>query len=189
MEKFNKLLAKLKPYNGPSEYVTDKYNPEDMYQEVSDASKQLSPEDIAKLHNAESTMGQNQSNPLSSAAGNFHIIDSTREEALKRLKEQGIDDLLVNPDRKDALLLKNLIQNSENKLENARTGPKEPNIENIYMMHQKGTTGALKALNDPNSAEYKASMKKVLANLNKRQPERKKQEVSAKNLLDLLGED
>lgn len=189
MENFKRLLAKLQPNKGPSEYVTDKYSPEDMYQEVSDATEQLTPEDVAKIHNAESTMGQNQQNPLSSAKGNFHFIDSTRNQTLQDLKDQGIDELPVNPLRKDALLMKSLINRDENSLINSSTGPKDPDLKNLYLMHKYGTTGALRALNDPESEDSRAKFKSVMANLEKSQPKKKKQALGAKDLLDLLKED
>lgn len=189
MAKFNKILQKLQPYTGPSEYVTDKYSPEDMYKEVSEDSLQLSPEDVAKIHNAESTMGQNQQNDRSSASGNFHLIDSTRNRTINELKQQGIDELPVNPDRRDALLMKALINRNENSLLNSSKGPKEPNLENLYLTHKYGTSGALNALNTPYSDESKAKFKSVKANLEKAQPKKKKTQDGAKDLLDLLKDD
>jgi hypothetical protein len=189
MANFSRTLQKLQPYKGPSEYVTDKYSPEDMYKEVSDASEQLSPEDVAKIHNAESTMGQNQQNEHSSASGNFHMIDSTRNRTLNELKDQGIDELPINPDRRDALLMKALINRNENSLLNSSNGPKEPTLENLYLAHKYGTSGALNALNTPYKEESKAKFKSVKANLEKAQPKKKKTQDGAKDLLDLLKED
>lgn len=186
MANFSKLLAKLQPYKGPEEYVTDKYGPEDMAEEISSASTMLSPEDVAKIHNAESTYGQNTQNKLSSAKGNFQFIDSTRNDMINKLKKQGIDELPANPDRKDALLMKTAVKDMENKLLNSQTGPKDPSLENIYLMHKYGVQGALNALNNPKSEESRAKFKSVMANLNKKHPNGEKQEVSAKDLLDLL---
>ena len=189
MAYFNKLLQKLQPYQGPKDYVMDNYGPDDMNKEVSDASLMLSPEDVAKIHNAESTMGQNQQNNASSASGNYHIIDSTRADALKALKEQGITDLPANPDRKDALLMKTLINSNENKLLSSSTGPKDPSLANLYLTHKYGVQGALNALNDPSSEESRAKLRSVMANLNKPAPKRKNEDIGAKDLLDLLKED
>lgn len=189
MAYFNRTLQKLQPYKGPDEYVTDKYSPEDMNKEVSDASLMLTPEDVAKIHNAESTIGQNQQNEASSAAGNYQVIDSTRAEALKALKEQGIDELPANPNRRDALLMKTLINKNENSLLNSSTGAKDPTLANLYLTHKYGIQGGLNALNDPSSEEAKAKFKSVMANLNKSPPKKQNKTDGAKDLLDLLKDD
>ena len=188
MEKFKQLMSKLQPYKSPDEYVTDKYSPEDMVNEVSEASSQLSPDDVARIYNAESTMGKNLKNSSSSAAGNFHIIDSTRDRTLNELKKQGIDEIPTNPLRKDALLMKTLLNKNENSLLNSQSGPKEPDLKNLYLMHKYGTTGALRALNNPNDEESRAKLKSVMANLNKPMPKKDIEQVGAKDLLDLLKE-
>lgn len=182
-------MAKLQPYQGPKNLIMDNYGPEDMNKEVSDASLMLSPEDVAKMHNAESTIGQNQQNAVTSAAGNYQVINSTRAEVLKALKEQGIDELPANPDRRDALLMKTLINKNENSLLNSSTGAKDPTLANLYLTHKYGIQGGLNALNDPSSEEAKAKFKSVMANLNKSPPKKQNKTDGAKDLLDLLKDD
>lgn len=188
MEKFNKLLKKLQPIPEKSDYVTDPYDYSAMNEDVSQASKQLSPEDIEKIHFIESTGGIGLQNPQSTAKGNYQIIDSTRKLAENLAKEQDYDENEPNPLRKDANLMKALVKKYENVLENSEKGPYEPNLHNIYLMHKYGPQGALNALNNPEdelSMKRLADIKKQLA----KNPEyKKKQELPAKNLMDLLKE-
>jgi hypothetical protein len=186
MPYFQDLLKKLQPVAELPNYVMDNYDEKAMNKEVSGNSEQLSPEDIEKMHYAESTGGKYLKNDKSSASGNYQIIDSTREQAEKLAKQQGIDTNIANPLRKDANLMTALIKNSERVLENSENGPYEPNARNIYLMHKNGVQGGLNALNDPNSPISKARFKEV-DRLLKRMPKKEAEEVQpAKNLLDLL---
>ena len=188
MNDFRKTLAKLQPYLGPKNYVEDQYGQKDIAQEVSDASLALSPEDIHKILNAESSGGQNLQNPESSAKGNFQLIDSTRKEALDELKNQDNVEIPANPDRLDALLMKKQIEKYENALLNSSTGPKDPTLENIDLMHKYGIQGGLTTLNNPNSPVSKARFKDINQRVNKKPLTTINDSKPAKNLLDLLKE-
>jgi hypothetical protein len=186
MSDFKRILAKLQPVPEQKDYVSDNYGQKELAQEVSDKSLMLSPEDVHKILNAESSGGQFLRNPASSAKGNFQILDKTRQEALNELKKQGITDIPANPDRQDALLMGNLVDKSENALLNSKTGPKDPNLENIYLAHHFGVQGALNALNDPKKPINKARFQNVRSLLNKKPLTTIDDGEPAKNLLDLL---
>lgn len=185
---FKRLMQKLQPYKGPSEYVSDPYDQNALAEEVSDSSLQLSPEDVHKILNAESTGGQNLQNPDSSAKGNFQIIDKTRNEAIEELKKQGNTDFPANPLRLDAMLMKHLVGKSENALLNSQNGPKDPNLENMYLAHHFGNQGALDTLNHPEKPSSKYRLRKTGAQLAKKPLTTKDDGQPAKNLLDLLKE-
>jgi hypothetical protein len=189
MVDFNRILQKLQPVKDPDNYVKDNYGQNDIAKEVSDASIDLTPEGVHKILNSESTGGKNLQNPESSAKGNFQLIDSTRNAAINDLKKQGITQFPANPDRLDALLMKNQVDKYENALLNSASGPKEPSLENIDLMHKYGIQGGLDALNNPNTPESKAKFKDIKTRLNK-QPLPIDQTVKpAGNLLDLLKDD
>jgi hypothetical protein len=189
MEKWQKLLAKLQPYKGPDNYVSDPYSQEDLAKEVSDASMQLSPEDIKKILDVESSGGTDLQNPLSSAKGNFQVIDSTRAEALKRLKEQGIGEIPVNPLRQDALLMKNIVNDTENVLLNSQKGPIEPSLENVYLAHHFGKQGALNAINNPNLPLSKERLRRVKYLMSRKPLTTIDVAKPAKNILELNEEE
>jgi len=184
--KFTRLMQKLQPVKGPDNLVADNYGQKELAQEVSDKSLMLSPEDVHKILNAESSGGQNLRNPASSAKGNFQILDKTRQEALNDLKKQGNVEIPANPDRQDALLMGNLIDKSETALLNSKNGPKDPNLENLYLMHHYGIQGGLNALNDPNKPINKARFNAVKALMNKKPLTTIDDGEPAKNLLELL---
>ena len=188
MAKFDKLLKKLQPVQGPSDLVTDPYSHSDMNEEISQHSKQLTPEELEKIHFAESTGGKYLKNlkPGSSASGNYHIIDSTRAEAEKEAQKQDLDLNTPNPLRKDAILMRALVNKYENALKDAKSGPYEPNIANMYLLHKNGVTGGLNALKDPNSEEAGAKFEEVKRLLAKKPKSKEKETQPAKNLLELL---
>lgn len=188
MVDFKKTLAKLQPYTGPKELVTDPYGQNDIANDVADSSLALNPEEIHKILNAESSGGQNLQNPESSAKGNFQFIDSTRKAMLDDLKNKQNVEIPVNPNRQDALLMKNQIDKSENALLNSKTGPKDPTLDNIYLMHKYGIQGGLNALNDPNDELSKARFRTVKALMAKKPLPTQNDTLPAKNLLDLLKE-
>lgn len=183
-----RILEKLKLQENPQNYVEDPYSSEDMVNEIAEKAG-LTPDEIRKVHFIESSEGKMLQNPDSSARGNFQIIDSTRKEIKKQLADRGITDIPVNPLRKDALLTGELFKKYREKLQNRGL---EPNLENMYLMHNRGVTGALDALKDPNSSKNKEVLKKVRALLQKnapsRQPNAISEELPAQNLMDLLGE-
>ncbi len=189
---FLKTLKKLQPYKGPEEYVSDPYSPEDMVNDVANSSEKLSPDDINRIFDAESTKGSQLVNKKgSSAKGNFQFIDSTRQEMIDRLKKRGIDELPTNPLRLDAELMKESINKNEDALLNAQKGPLEPNLENIYATHHYGTSGGLKAITSPKLPASKEKWRHIKAQLAKLQvnPNKTdKSEMPAKNLLDLTQE-
>jgi len=183
---FKRLMQKLQPVEGPENLVLDPYGQKDIAEEVSSASSKLSPEDVAKILNAESSGGQNLRNPASSAKGNFQFIDSTRKQELERLKNDENVEIPANPDRRDAMLMKSSISDIENALQNSKTGPKEPNLENIYTAHHYGKQGALNMLNDPNSPLSRARRKHIQAQLAKKPLTTIDDTQPTTNLLDLL---
>jgi len=183
--KFTKLLNKLKPTEAPSEYVSDKYDVNDMVNEVADASHALSTEDVEKILNAESSGGQFLQNPISSAKGNFQFIDKTRKETLEGLKNQGNDEIPSNPLRQDALLMKTLVNKGENALLNSQKGAKKPDLESLYLMHHYGIQGGLNTLNNPEDDLSKARFRNIRAQLAKK-PLTDEKGKPAKNLLELL---
>lgn len=186
MEKFDKLLKKLQIPGEKPDYVTDPYNESAMNADVASISSQLSPEDLEKIHYAETTGGKYLKNPESSASGHYQMVDSTRQLAENLAKQQNIDTNEPNPMRKDANLMKALVQKYENTLENAQNGPYEPNLENIYLMHKFGVQGGLNALNNPKNAVSKARFKEVQKLLARKPQNTSENIVPAQNLLDLL---
>lgn len=186
MEKFTKLLKKLQNPEEPANYVADPYSEETMNADVASISSQLSPEDIEKIHYAETTGGKFLKNPESSASGHYQLVDSTRELAKKLAKEQNLDANDPNPLRKDANLMKALVQKYEKTLENAEKGPFEPNLENIYLMHRYGVQGGLNALNAPKTPVSKARFEDVKQLLAKKPKKKQKDTQPAQNLLELL---
>lgn len=188
MTDFKKTLAKLQPYKGPDELVTDPYGQNDIANDVAASSLALNPEDIHKILNAESSGGKNLQNPESSAKGNFQFIDSTRKAALDDLKNNKNVEIPVNPDRQDALLMQNQLEKYENALLNSSTGPKDPTLNNIDLMHKYGIQGGLNALNNPNSELSKARFRDIRSRLNKKPLTTIDDDKPAKNLLDLLKE-
>ena len=162
MRDFAKLLEKLGkvPEERP-EYVTDPYDYRDMNEDIASYSKQLSPEDLEKIHYVESSGGKNLQNPVSSASGHYQLVNSTRKLAEDLAKQQGFDVNEPNPLRKEAILMKALVKKSENVLENAKKGPFEPNVENIYLMHKNGIQGGLDALNDPKNPKSRAKFEEI----------------------------
>lgn len=188
MVDFKKTLAKLQSNLEPKDYVSDNYGQNDIATEVSDASMVLNPEDIHKILNAESSGGKNLQNPDSSAKGNFQFIDSTRKAILDDLKNNQNVEIPVNPDRQDALLMKNQLGKYENALLNSKTGPKDLTLENIDLMHKYGIQGGLNALNDPNSELSKIRFKDIKNRMNKKPLPTNNDTLPAKNLLDLIKE-
>jgi hypothetical protein len=186
MSDFKRILSKLQPVPEQKDYISDNYGQKELAQEVADQSMQLSPEDVHKILNAESSGGQNLQNPTSSAKGNFQILDKTREAAINDLKKQGISDIPANPLRQDALLMGNLVDKSENALLNSENGPKDPNLENLYLMHHYGIQGGLNALNNPNKPINKARFRNVRSLLSKQPLTTIDDGEPAKNLLELL---
>lgn len=178
----------------PSNYVEDPYDFDAMNKEVADYTSNLAPEDISKIHYAESTSGKFLKNPIkgSTASGNYQFTDSTRELAENEAKKQGLDTSEVNPLRKDAILMKALTKKYENVLENAKNGPFEPTLENIYLLHKNGIQGGLNALNSPENAISKARFKEVNKLLG-RMPEntnnnvKPNSETTPEDLLSILG--
>lgn len=187
MAKFDKLLKKLQPVQAPSDLVTDPYDEEAMNRDVSQYTKQLSPEDLEKIHYAETTGGVNLQNPESSASGHYQIINKTRKLAEKLAKEQEIDENTANPLRKDAILMKALAKKYENVLENAKKGPFEPNLENMYLMHKGGIQSGLNTLGDPENPTSEAKFKEVRQLLARKPKSKEKEQKPAKNLLELLN--
>lgn len=188
-----KFLEKLKmkeSVEAPNNYVEDPYSTEDMVQEVSERSGALSPEDVRKIHFIESSEGKMLQNPGSSAKGNFQIIDSTRKEIKKELANKGVTEIPVNPLRKDALLAGELMNKYKNKLENAGI---EPNLENMYLMHNRGVSGALNAIKNPKTDKNKQVWSKVRALLKRnppaREPDMVAEQVPSNDLLELLREE
>ncbi len=190
MEKFNKLLKKLQPVKEPSDLVRDPYSHDDMNDEVAEYSEKLTPEDIEKIHFAESTGGQNLKNlkPGSTASGNYHFIDNTRKEAQIQAKKQGFDDEIPNPLRKDAILMKALVKRHEKSLKDAKSGPYDANLENLYLLHKNGITGGLEALKDPENPKSIEKFNEVKMLLAKKPKGKEKEIKPAKNLLELIGE-
>lgn len=188
-----KFLEKLKmkeSVEAPNNYVEDPYSNEDMVQEVSERSGALSPEDVRKIHFIESSEGKMLQNPGSSAKGNFQIIDSTRKEIKKELANKGVTEIPVNPLRKDALLAGELMNKYKNKLEKAGI---EPNLENMYLMHNRGVSGALNAIKNPKSDKNKQVWSKVRALLRRnppaREPDMVAEQIPSNDLLELLREE
>lgn len=189
MNKFDKLLKKLQPVPNPTDYVTDPYDEKAMNADVAGYSNQLQPEDLEKLHYAETTGGKYLQNPESSASGQYQLTDSTRKLAENLAKQQEIDQNTANPLRKDAILMKALVNKYENSLENAKNGPFEPNLDNIYLMHHYGVQGGLNALNAPKSGDSAAKFKEVKKLLSRMPKGTDNSTAPAKNILDLLGEE
>jgi hypothetical protein len=181
-------MQKLQPVKGPDNYVQDQYGQNEIANDVSGDSEQLSPEDIHKILNAESSGGQNLQNPDSSAKGNFQFIDSTRKQHLEDLKNNQNVDIPANPDRQDALLMGNQVHTIENALQNSKTGPKEPDLTNVYLAHKYGIQGALDTLNNPNSPESKKRFSNVKKLMSKQPLTTIDDSEPAKNLLDVLKE-
>lgn len=188
MEKFNKLLKKLQPVQNPEDYVTDPYNEETMNSDIASISSKLSPEDLEKIHYAETTGGKYLKNPESSASGHYQLVDSTRKVAEKLAKDEGFDVSEPNPLRKEAILMKALTKKYENTLENAEKGPFEPNLDNIYLMHHFGVQGGLNSLNNPKNPVSKARFDEVKKLLARKPKKEAKTEQPAQNVLDLLKE-
>lgn len=184
--KFNKLMSKLHPVDRPN-YVADPYNHEDIIQDVAESSKMLSPDDVRQISNIESSGGKDLINrsPGSTARGTFQFVDKRRQDILDNLKNQGVD-VPVNPDRQDSLLMQEQINKIEQALQNSRTGEKEPNLRNVYLMHKYGIQGGLNALNQPKNPESNRKFK-IIDKLLGKQPLSKEEKIEpAQNLLDLL---
>lgn len=188
-KKIPKFLKRLMPVPERPEYVTDPYSIKDMVKEVSEGSQQLSPEDVQKIMQIESTGGKFLKNPKSSASGHFQLIDSTRNQALNDIKSKENGEIPANPLRQEALLMKNLINKNENALLNSQTGPKEPNLENLYLAHHFGTQGALDTLNNPQLKKSQIRSKTVRNLLKKNQLTTIDDGEPSKDLLELLKED
>lgn len=191
MDKFLRLLSKMNeiPEVRP-EYVSDPYDYKDMNEEIASYSKKLTPEDLENIHFVESSSGKMMKNPESSASGHYQLVDSTRKLAEELAKQQGLDVNQPNPLRKEAILMKALIKKSENVLENAKNGPFEPNLENIYLMHKNGITGGLNALNSPKTPKSKHKFNEVSKLLARkpvnRSPNSEKEDNTKNDLLELL---
>jgi muramidase (phage lysozyme) len=191
MDKFLDLIARISELpKERSEYVTDPYDHRDMNKEVAEYTKKLTPEDIEKIHYAETTGGINLKNPHSSASGQYQLIDSTRKTAEELAKQQGLSQNEANPLRKEAILMKALVNKYENVLENAKNGPFDPNLENIYLMHKNGITGGLNALNAPKTPESVDKFKEVRRLLARKEKNRSPNSVNDKevsnDILDIL---
>jgi hypothetical protein len=189
MEKFNKLLKKLGPVQDKPDYVRDLYDESAMNADVSSITDQLSPEDVEKIHYAETTGGKNLKNPDSTASGHYQLIDSTRELAENLLKKQDLAPNHINPLKNEAMLMKALADKYQNVLKGAKSGPYEPNVENMYLMHKNGIQGGLNALKDPENAVSKARFKEVKKLLARKPKTNKKPVQPAANLMDLLKEE
>lgn len=182
-KKFTKLLEKLR-LEEPSDYVKDNYSSDDMIEEIASKSEQLTPEDVRKIHFLESTEGERLSNPESSAKGNFHILDGTRSDLLKKIKEE----IPVHPERQDALLMSENIKDIEKVLKNSSKGPFKPNLENIYAGHHYGKQGMLNMFSDPENPLNQERLSNIRNLLSKKLPKKEKVVKPAKDLLDLLEE-
>jgi hypothetical protein len=186
MEDFKKLMRKLgKPADRP-DYVRDLYDESAMNADIAGSTSMLSPEDMEKIHYAETTGGKYLDNDQSTASGHYQLIDSTRAEAEKLLKKQDLEPNHVNPLKNEAILMKALTDRYENALKNAKSGPFEPTVENMYLAHKNGITGALKALKDPKSEKSKSKFKEVDKLLARKPKKQQKEPTGANNLLELL---
>lgn len=188
MANFDQLYKKLQQPTPRSEYVSDGYDEKAMNEDVSAYSSQLSPEDLEKIHYAETTGGKFLKNNESTASGNYQLIDSTREMAEKLLKKQDLPINEINPLKKDAMLMKALVGKYENVLENAKSGPYEANLDNIYLMHKNGIQGGLNSLKSPNDALSKARFEEVKRLMARKPKSAPKEPTGANNLLELLKE-
>jgi len=186
MEDFKKLMKKLGKPEDRSDYVRDLYDENAMNADIASNTSMLSPEDMEKIHYAESTGGIGLKNPDSSASGHYQLIDSTRAEAEKLLKKQDLEPNHVNPLKNEAMLMKVLNDRYENALKNAKSGPFDPTVENMYLLHKNGITGGLKSLKDPKSEKSKKRFQEVDKLLARKPKKQEKETTGANNLLELL---
>lgn len=188
MDKFNKLLKKLAPVQDKPEYVRDLYDEAAMNADVASITDQLTPEDVEKIHYAETTGGKYLKNPDSTASGHYQLIDSTRKEAERLLEKQDLAANHVNPLKNEAMLMKVLADRYQTALKGAKSGPFEPNVENMYLMHKNGITGGLESLKAPKTAKAKARFEEVKRLLARKPKNAPTETQPAADLLELLKE-
>lgn len=124
----------LKKLLGPKELVTDPYDQQSMYEEIA-SSTGLSPEDIAGIAGVESEFGK-YDKPLSggSARGTFQMMPTTS----KYLAERSPEPRETNPLREQARLMKELIPQHIQEIQNALGEDTEITPEQIYIKHNLG---------------------------------------------------
>lgn len=186
MSDLNRLLKKLGKPVDRTDYVRDLYDEEAMNADVASNTSKLTPEDLEKIHYAETTGGIDLENDESSASGHYQLIDSTRAEAEKLLKKQDLAPNHTNPLKNEAMLMKALTGRYENALKNAKSGPFDPNLENMYLLHKNGITGGLNTLKDPKDDISKARFKEIKMLLARKPKSKEKEVTGANNLLELL---
>lgn len=185
------FLKRLQLSPQPDNYVRDNYDIHDMNTDVSNFSEALSPEDIEKIHYAESTGGKYLKNQKkgSTASGHYQVTNDTKELAKRKALENNLKLDDNNPYRNNANEMKALVSKYQDVLFNSENGPYEPTLKNIYALHHYGPQGGLDMLNNPESPIAIQRFKNIENLLNRKPINDPKLEHPAKNLLDLLRKD
>lgn len=129
-----KLSKTLKKLMGPSEYVSDPYDQQSMYEEIA-TSTELTPEEIAGIAGVESQFGK-YNEPLmgGSARGTFQLMPNT----MKYLSERSEAPREANPLREEARLMKELMPQHEKGLQKSLGVEVDITPEQVYVKHNLG---------------------------------------------------
>lgn len=140
----SKFLEKL--FNQRTEYVTDPYDQQSMYEDVAKNSI-LTPEEVAGIGGLESEHGK-YDKPLEGgrARGTFQLMPSTKKYLKTGLKEQGSEPE-VNPLREEARLAAEMMK--QNEAEARKTLGKDPTAVDIFIKHNLGQGMGKKLMRAP----------------------------------------
>jgi hypothetical protein len=147
MEKFSKFLEKLQ--NKRSDYVTDPYDQQSMYEDIASNVESLSPEAVAGIAGVESEFGKYQKPLLGgSAKGTFQLMPNTIKYLNARLEKKGSEPE-VNPLREEARLTSELMKQHESELKKTLGDEKELTPADFFVKHNLGQGMGRKLLRAP----------------------------------------
>lgn len=163
-EKFLQMIKKLSEER--SEYVTDPYDVQSMYEEIASDNNSLTPRDVAAIGGVESEHGKYQS-PLGggSARGTFQLMPKTIKYLKERLEDKGIPEE-INPLREEARLTKELMKQHENELKNTLGKDVAPTVKDLYIKHNLGAGMGKKLLRAPADAPIENILPEKVINSN-----------------------
>jgi hypothetical protein len=149
---------------GPSEYVTDPYDQQSMYEDIAKSSESLEPKDIAAIAGVESQFGK-YTKPLAggSARGEFQIMPNTLKYLSERADSKGIPRE-ANPLREQARVMAELIPQHEEELKKTLGPDADISASDIYVKHALGQGMGKKLLKaSPDTLAEEILPEKVIA--------------------------
>lgn len=154
LDNLNQDMEKLRDVKSPSDKLgvnTTPFStgpePDQVASVIDSAAKKYNVDKklLTSIANRESKLGQEPSNPNSSASGVFHFIDSTWKEMVKKYgKETGITE--AQKDDPNANIIMGALYTRDNSRGLKKYLKRNPSPQEVYMAHMLGLGGAKKLL-------------------------------------------